>query len=42
MELLRYRTAAGHVPYTEWIQDLDDQTAGRVAAYVDRMKSGNF
>lgn len=42
MELRRYRTADGHVPYTEWHTDLDSPAAGRVAAYVDRMKSGNF
>ena len=42
MELRRYRTTDGHVPYSEWLQDLDDSTAGRVVAYVARMKSGNF
>jgi len=42
MELRRYRAADGHVPYSEWLGDLDDATAGRVSAYVDRMKSGNF
>src|SRR5271163_4147268 len=42
MELRRYRASDGHVPYSEWLRDLDDSIAGRVAAYVDRMKSGNF
>ena len=42
IELRRYRTAGGHVPYSEWLADLNDATAGRVSAYVDRMKSGNF
>lgn len=42
MELRRYRTAEGRVPFSEWLLDMDDSTAGRVSAYVDRMKSGNF
>ena len=42
MELRRYRTADGHVPYSDWLMVLDDSTAGRVSAYVDRMRSGNF
>ena len=42
MELRRYRTSAGEVPYTDWIAELDDKTAARVSAYVDRMKGGNF
>ncbi len=42
MELRRYRTAEGRVPYSEWLQHLNISAAGRVSAYVDRMKSGNF
>ena len=42
MELRRYRKSDGHVPYSEWHECLDSQTAGRVSAYVDRMKTGNF
>ena len=42
MRLLRYRTTDGHVPYSEWLGDLNDSTAGRVSAYVDRMRLGNF
>lgn len=42
MELRRYRTAVGHVPYSDWLRGLADSIAGRVSAYVDRMKSGNF
>ncbi len=42
MELRRYREPNGHVPYSEWHASLDSPTAGRVSAYVDRMKSGNF
>lgn len=42
MELRRYRTAKERIPYSDWLQDLDDATFGRVSAYVDRMKYGNF
>lgn len=42
MDLLRYRTADDYVPYSDWLQSLDAPTFGRVSAYVDRMKSGNF
>ena len=42
MELRRYQTAEGRVPYSEWLRDMDSSTAGRVSAYVDRIKSGNF
>ena len=42
MELRRYRTADGRVPFSEWLIVLEDSAAGRVSAYVDRMKSGNF
>lgn len=42
MGLFRYRTTDGRVPYSEWLADLDDPTAGRLLAHVDRMKSGNF
>lgn len=41
-ELKRYRTAAGRVPFSEWLNDLDGITAGRIEAYKDRMKAGNF
>ena len=42
MELRRYRAANGRVPLSEWLMALSDSTAGRVSAYIDRMKSGNF
>lgn len=42
MELRRYRTPGGYVPYSQWHARLDSPNAGRVSAYVDRMKSGNF
>ncbi|MDD5627594.1 MAG: type II toxin-antitoxin system RelE/ParE family toxin [Elusimicrobia bacterium] len=42
MDLRRYQTAEGCVPYSDWIRALDSGTAGRISAYVDRMKYGNF
>lgn len=41
-ELRRYRESNGCCPFSEWIESLDDRTAARVMAYVDRMKGGNF
>ncbi|TBR20698.1 type II toxin-antitoxin system RelE/ParE family toxin [bacterium] len=41
-ELRRYRDSDGRCPFSEWISGLDDPTAARVMAYVDRMKGGNF
>lgn len=41
-QLRRYQDAAGRVPYSQWLGDLDIPTAARVGAYVDRMKTGNF
>lgn len=42
LELQRYQTFDGHVPISEWLGALDSATAGRVLAYMDRMKTGNF
>ena len=42
IELRRYRTADHRVPYSDWLRRLDFKTAGRVEAYVDRMKMGNL
>jgi putative addiction module killer protein len=42
IELRRYRTEKGSVPFSEWLDQLDPSSAGRVLAYVDRMKTGNF
>lgn len=42
IELRRYRTVDGKVPYSKWLSELDDVAAARVSAYVDRMKAGNF
>jgi putative addiction module killer protein len=41
-ELRRYQDSSKRIPYSEWFRGLDDRTAGRIDAYVDRMKSGNF
>jgi len=42
IEVRRYRTAQGRVPYAEWLAGLDESTAARVTAYVRRMRLGNF
>ena len=42
IELRRYSTADGRVPFSEWIADLDDSTAKRVLLYIDRMELGHF
>jgi len=42
LELRRYRTPDGKVPVSEWLSDLDNKTAARILAYVDRMKNENF
>ena len=42
MDLRRYRIADGRVPFTIWLHGLDNSTAARVSAYVDRMKFGNW
>lgn len=42
LELRRYRTLNGHIPVSEWLKGLDNKTAARIAAYVDRMKHGNL
>lgn len=41
-ELKRYQDPAGRIPYSDWLRGLDNLTAARVGAYVDRMKTGNF
>lgn len=38
MELRRYRTADGRVPFSEWLEKLDGRTRARVSAYKDRMR----
>lgn len=41
-ELRRYQISDGRVPVSEWLEGLDNASSGRVLAYVDRMKAGNF
>lgn len=41
-ELRRYRTVTGEVPLAEWLDRMDAATNGRIQAYIDRMKTGNF
>lgn len=41
-ELRRDQDPAGRIPYSDWLRGLDNPTAARVGAYVDRMKTGNF
>ena len=41
-ELRRYRDVYGRIPLSEWLSELSSIVAGRVLAYIDRMKSGNF
>ena len=41
-ELRRYRTTDGKVPVSEWLNKLDTKTGGRIRAYIERIKTGNF
>ena len=41
-ELRQYRTSVGRIPYSDWLEKLEDKTAARISAYVDRMRFGNF
>lgn len=42
IELRRYRTLKGRIPFSGWYFALDDRTAGRIGAYIERMKLGHF
>ncbi|MBI3551850.1 MAG: type II toxin-antitoxin system RelE/ParE family toxin [Elusimicrobia bacterium] len=42
LELRRYRTADGRVPFSEWFASLDGPTTARVSAYKDRMQAGRW
>ena len=42
MELRRYRTAAGRVPFSDWFGRLNAATAARVSAYKDRLQAGHW
>ncbi len=41
-ELRRYRDVHGGVPLSKWLSELSNVAAGRVQAYIDRMRAGNF
>ncbi|QQR82061.1 MAG: type II toxin-antitoxin system RelE/ParE family toxin [Deltaproteobacteria bacterium] len=32
----------GQIPFSEWLDELDARTAGRIRAYTERMRSENF
>lgn len=42
IELRRYRTFDGRIPFSEWLEKLDGGTAARVSAYKDRIRLGHF
>jgi len=42
IELRRYKTPGGQVPFSEWLSDQDNATGARVRAQVDRIRTGNF
>jgi putative addiction module killer protein len=42
-EIRRYRTAAGHEPFTDWLSDLADRQArARILVRLERLEIGNF
>jgi putative addiction module killer protein len=42
-EIRRYRTAAGHEPFTEWLSSLPDRQArARILVRLERLEVGNF
>ena len=41
-EIRRYKSPNGRIPISEWLAQLDPNTSGRLRAYMDRMKTGNF
>lgn len=42
-EIRRYRTAAGHEPFTHWLSELPDRQArARILARLERLEVGNF
>jgi putative addiction module killer protein len=42
IELLRYKTPGGQVPFSLWLTTQDNATGARVRAYVDRIRTGNL
>lgn len=42
-DLLRYQTADGREPFTEWLNSLRDRQAkARILARLERLEAGNF
>ncbi len=42
VEVRQYRTADGHIPFTEWITALRDRRPNQaIAARIERLRSGN-
>lgn len=42
-DLIRYQTADGHEPFTDWLNTLRDRQAkARVLARLERLEGGNF
>lgn len=42
MDIRRYRTLDGRVPFSDWLDKLDAAAAARVSAYKDRMRAGHW
>jgi putative addiction module killer protein len=42
IELRRYKTPSGQVPFSVWLEGRDNVTGARVRAHVDRMRTGNL
>ena len=42
IELRRYKTPEGQVPFSIWLAAQDNAIGARVRAYVDRMRTGNL
>lgn len=42
MDIRRYRTTDGRVPFSDWLGTLDAAAAARVSAYKDRMQAGHW
>ena len=42
IELRRYKTPGGQVPFSSWLADQDNATSARLRAHVDRIRTGNL
>ena len=41
-EIDLYKTINGKIPYDEWLESLDDYTAGKISIRLERLSLGNF